>query len=169
MIESLESVIKPYDYQVPVIDAVEEALEIRDEALYVMGMGLGKTLVSAFVAKPRLLRGQKGLYLCHENYILKNVQKDYRKVVGDSITYKTFYGSESDGKKDWTADTADMLFASFQALNNWHDQWFLAFEPDHFDFIVIDESHHGPAPTYKEVIDYFIAKKIFMTATPVSV
>ncbi|MFH1207768.1 MAG: DEAD/DEAH box helicase family protein [Patescibacteria group bacterium] len=36
-----------------------------------------------------------------------------------------------------------------------------------FDYIVVDESHHGQAPTYREVIDYFKpAFLLGMTATP---
>ena len=159
-------IIRPYVYQVPCIDIVKKTLLTKDEALYVMAMGLGKTITSAFIVEDRLRSGKRGLYLCHETYILKRVEQEYRKVIGNDIVYKTFYGSEAEGKKDWTADQADMLFASFQSMNNWHNQWFLAFDRDHFDFIVIDESHHSQAPSYKEVIDYFLCKKIAMTATP---
>ena len=159
-------VIKPYVYQVPCIDIVKKTLLTKDEALYVMAMGLGKTITSAFVVEDRLREGKRGIYLCHETYILKRVQGEYVKVLGEGFNFKTFYGSEAEGNKDWTADQADMVFASFQSLNNWHNQWFLAFDRDHFDFMVIDESHHAQAPSYKEVIDYFQCKKIAMTATP---
>lgn len=162
MILNLEQV-KPRVYQSPVIETVKKALLTRDEVLFVMAMGLGKTVVSAFVVEDRLRSGQRGLFLCHETYILGQVEQEYKKIIGEDLVCKTFYGQN---KKDWTADNADMLFASFQSLNNWHEQWFLAFDRDHFDFMVIDESHHGQAPSYKEVIDYFQCKKIAMTATP---
>jgi superfamily II DNA or RNA helicase len=162
----LERVIKPYPYQVPVISTVKATLVIRDFVLFVMAMGLGKTVTSAFIVEDYLREGKRGLFLCHETYILEQVEEEYRMVLGNDFVYKTFYGSEINGKKDWNADQADMLFASFQSMNNWHEKWYLAFDPDHFDFMVVDESHHGQAPSYKEVIDYFQCKKIGMTATP---
>lgn len=40
------------------------------------------------------------------------------------------------------------------------------FNPDHFGFIWIDECHHAPAITYRNIIDYFRGAKIFgCTAT----
>lgn len=162
-------VIKPRIYQLPCIETVKKHLEINDVVLFVMAMGLGKTVTSAFIVEEWLRSGKKGLFLCHETYILEHVEQEYRKVIGDDIVYKTFYGGkDEDGndRRDWKADQADMLFASFQSMNNWQNQWFLAFDRDHFDFMVVDESHHAQAPSYKEVIDYFQCKKIAMTATP---
>jgi superfamily II DNA or RNA helicase len=163
-------VIEPRDYQLECRDIVWETLTIRDIVLYVMAMGLGKTVTSAFIAKPWLENGKRGLFLCHETYILEHVEQEYRKVLLDNdIVYKTFYGGKDEQgnkRKDWSADQADMLFASFQSMNNWHEKWYLAFDRDHFDFMIVDESHHAQAPSYKEVIDYFQCKKIAMTATP---
>ncbi len=155
--------VQPHHYQFPVIQSVKKALEIRDKILFIMASGLGKTITSAFVVRDMLWQGKRGLFLCHENDILSQAEQEYRRIVGDQIVYKTFYGQTT---KDWTADMAHMLFASFQSLNNWHEKWYMAFEPDHFDFMVVDEGHHGQAPSYKEVIDYFTCKKIGMTATP---
>jgi superfamily II DNA or RNA helicase len=124
-----------------------------------MATGLGKTIVSAFIAKDELEKGYRGLFLCHENDILEQALKEYRLVLGESAILKTFYGNS----KDWRADNADVLFASFQSFSKWHQ----AFDEIHFDFIIVDESHHGQAPTYKEVIEYFKPKKLLgMTATP---
>lgn len=158
------SLTQPRVYQFPVITAVKNALEIRDEVLFVMATGLGKSIVSALVVQEWLENGWRGLFLCHENYILEQVEQDYRKVLGNDLDYKKFYGDESE--KHWDADKADMLFASFQSLNSSHDKWYQAFEPNHFDFMIVDESHHGHARTFKEIIDYFECKKIGMTAIP---
>lgn len=155
--------IQPFHYQFPVIQAVKKSLETRDAILFTMATGLGKTITSAFIVRDFLWAGKRGLFLCHENDILAQAEQEYRKVNGNHILYKTFYGQHT---KDWSADTAQMLFASFQSLNNWHEKWYQAFEPTHFDFMVVDESHHGQALSYKEVINYFSCKKIGMTATP---
>ena len=41
------------------------------------------------------------------------------------------------------------------------------FSPDYFDYIVVDEVHHGGAKSYQSVLNYFIPKFLLgMTATP---
>lgn len=151
-------------HQVKPIRVLREALDENDQALCVMAMGLGKTVVSAFVVEEYLNVGQRGLFLCHNNYILGQAEKEYRKVIGNHIKYSTFYGDENE--KDWYADKAQMLFASFQSMNNHHAEWYKVFDPNHFDFLVVDESHHGQAVTYSPVIEYFNCKKLGLTGTP---
>lgn len=57
-----------------------------------------------------------------------------------------------------------VLFASKDTLRN----CFTDFKPNEFDYIVIDEVHHGQAPTYQSILSYF-KPNVFMlglTATP---
>ena len=55
------------------------------------------------------------------------------------------------------------LFASFQKMQGGYRE----FERGEFDFIVVDESHHSHARTYREVIEYFRPKQLLgITATP---
>jgi superfamily II DNA or RNA helicase/uncharacterized SAM-binding protein YcdF (DUF218 family) len=151
--------IKLYDYQEVAYQKLQQTFKHVWRALMVMATGLGKTIVSAFIAKDEIALGYRGLFLCHENDILNQALEEYRLVLGDDVVLRTFYGDT----KDWQADKADMLFASFQSFNEWHQ----AFDRSHFDFIVVDESHHGQAPTFKEVVDYFKPQKLLgMTATP---
>lgn len=151
--------MKLYNYQEIAFQRIIDAFKVSNKALMVMATGLGKTIVSAFIVKNELSQKKKGLFLCHENDILDQAISTYRQVLGDVVVLGIFYGS----RKDWDADLADVLFASFQSFNEWHQ----AFDKDHFDFIVVDESHHGQAPTYKEIIDYFKPEKLLgMTATP---
>ncbi len=36
-----------------------------------------------------------------------------------------------------------------------------------FDLVIVDEAHHYPAPTWKNIIDHFEnAQRVFLTATP---
>jgi RNA polymerase sigma factor (sigma-70 family) len=148
-----------YDYQEVAFQKVVDTFEIRKAALMIMATGLGKTIVSAFFAKEEVARKQKGLFLCHENHILQQSFNKYRQIVGCGPRLKKCYGDN----KDWNKDNSDILFASFQSLSQTYDM----FDKHHFDFIIVDESHHGQAPTYKEVITYFEPKKLLgMTATP---
>jgi len=39
--------------------------------------------------------------------------------------------------------------------------------PQNFDLVIVDEAHHYPAETWKQVVDHFRhSKKLFLTATP---
>lgn len=148
-----------FDYQWKALNLTMKAFETRAKALVVMATGLGKTIVSAFWAKSELKKKHRGLFLCHKNNILEQAIGEFRKVIGNDAKFCSFFGSD----KDFDADKADIVFASFQTYANWKD----AFFENEFDFIIIDESHHGQAPTFKEVIQYFKTKKILgITATP---
>ena len=57
------------------------------------------------------------------------------------------------------------MFATAQTLSK--EEHRLKFAKDHFDYIVIDESHHAGAKMYDHIIDYFEPKFLLgMTATP---
>jgi len=152
--------IELYDYQQTAYAAIKDAFKVQKEVLAVMATGLGKTYVAAFWSKNEIKKGKKGLLLCHETGILDQNLEIFRKILGNTVSLKTFYGND----KDWDADKADVLFASFGMFSR---GWKKLFFEDEFDFIVIDESHHGQAPTYKAVIDYFNPQKMLaITATP---
>ncbi|MFZ5365345.1 MAG: zinc-ribbon domain-containing protein [Patescibacteria group bacterium] len=145
-----------YDYQKPPLKAVNQAFETQQRVLMVMASGLGKTVVSAFWAKDHLRHG-KMLFLCHENEILAQALSIFRQVLGETVSLGVFTGQQKD------YEDVDALFASFQTFREWKE----AFFPDEFATIIVDESHHGQAPTFREVIEYFTPQKLLgMTATP---
>jgi len=145
-----------YDYQKRQLKAINKAFETTMRALMVMASGLGKTVVAAFWAKDQVQNG-KMLFLCHENEILAQALSIFRQVLGETVSLGVFTGQQKDYEE------VDVLFASFQTMREWKQ----AFFPNEFATIIVDESHHGQAPTYKEVIEYFTPQKLFgMTATP---
>lgn len=149
----------PYDYQYECLDALETVREEGSErALVVMATGLGKTFVAAHDVKRHLEEwGGSALYLCHQNDILGQARETFEDVLGSKYTYGYFHGQERE------MDEVDVLFASFQTMQNWREE----FHPEEFDYVVVDESHHGPAPTYVPTIEHF--KPLFLlgiTATP---
>ena len=147
-----------FEYQQIAFELIIKAFMASSTALVVMATGLGKTIIAAFWARTEIKKKRKGLFLCHDGGILDQSLVEFRRVLGNSYSLKTFYGD----KKDWRADEADIVFASFQTLLNCNP-----FHEDEFDFIIVDESHHGQAPTFKEVIQYFKPKKLLgITATP---
>ncbi len=148
--------IKLYDYQEDSVARLNSRFKTGQNALMVMASGLGKTIVSAAWAKQHVLKG-RGLFLCHENGILEQALGEYRKVLGQKAALGLFHGFHKD------LEEVDVLFASLQSMQEWY-QVFLSNE---FHYVIVDESHHSQAPTFKEVIQYFNPKYLLgMTATP---
>ena len=141
----------------------EQILEPMAKVLMVLATGLGKTIIAAFWAKEELKENpkQKILFLCHENNILDQAFNYFKTIVDGDTVMKKFYGQKD--RKDFSADNAQIVFGSFKTFSNWR----YGFDQDHFDILIVDESHHSQAETYKEVIEYFQVNKRFgMTATP---
>ncbi|XLQ20693.1 MAG: zinc-ribbon domain-containing protein [Candidatus Moraniibacteriota bacterium] len=146
------------EYQAPAFKKLVKHFVKNVVGLMVMATGLGKTIVAAFWAKREYKKGRKGLFLCHDTGILDQAMDEFQKVFGRKVSLKTFFGSD----KDWDADKGDIVFATFQTLRESNP-----FFKDEFDFIIVDESHHAQADTYKKVIEYFNPKKLLgITATP---
>ncbi len=147
--------VSPYGYQEVRITQILERLRNHGKALMVMASGTGKTTTSAFIAKELMGKSVKALFLCHNNDILNQAKLEYHKVFGGSTTLAVFAGSEK--------ECGDIVFASFQTMRTWKE----AFFHDEFDLVIVDESHHSQADTFRDVIEYFTPKYLLgMTATP---
>ncbi|KZS22508.1 NgoFVII family restriction endonuclease [Wohlfahrtiimonas chitiniclastica] len=74
------------------------------------------------------------------------------------MTFGLFDGNH----KDYAAD---YLFATVQTMSLPHH--LAHFSQDHFDYIVIDETHRAAAQTYQTILNHFTPKFLLgMTATP---
>lgn len=154
-------VFEPYKYQNECLQSLTETREQgENKALILKASGLGKTVTSAFdvaIFLDSYSQESRVLYLCHRDHILKQAHETFLSVLGgDPENFGFFVGSER--KSD-----AQFLFATFQSITNCLNQ----FKPDEFDYIIIDEAHHGYADTYKRVVDFF--NPVFLlgiTATP---
>lgn len=155
----------PYDYQVPIIKKMIGAINEGRNGLIIQPTATGKSVEAAFVARAcALLHGKRGLYLYDENEGLNQARLKFEEIFNKNpIVCANFFGYG----KDELVETADMVFASFQSLNNHHQKSYLRFNVKHFDYIIVNEGHHAQAITYKEVLDYFLCPKIGMTATPI--
>ena len=150
--------IKPHKYQVPIINNVTRALKREGKALMVMATGTGKTITGALVVQQILHSKERLLFLCHTNDILRQSMLEYGKVFNGSRSMGMFTGEEKVDPK-----AVQFLFASFQTMNGWKSK----FDPMAFDMIVVDESHHAQAETYRPTIEYFRPKFLLgKTATP---
>ena len=142
-------------YQNSAVKAGVEALLQKSRALVVMATGLGKTLTSALIAKE--FHAKRILFLIHNNFILKHAMEEYSIVFREEYKLVKYNGLSKKGAKE-----ADIVFATWQTMGRNLSEW----SPDYFDLIVVDESHHTGADTYRPVVDYFAGPKLGITATP---
>ena len=132
-----------------------EELRLKKEkkALVIAATGTGKTYLSAFDVKkfqPKTL-----LFLVHRENILLSAKKSFETILGDSFTYGFYTGNKKEEDKNY-------IFSTIQTMNN----SFSNFSQNHFDYIIVDESHHVTSPSYKKVIEYFKPKFLLgLTAT----
>ena len=152
--EVTESIPKPWSVQQDALDALAlSRIDGHRAGLVVMATGLGKTWLAAFdSSRPSFKRV---LFIAHRIEILKAARDVFRKVrVSDELSLYVGGAKDMKGK---------VVFAGIQLLQqNLHK-----FDPNEFDYIVVDEFHHATAPTYREIIDYFNPRFLLgLTATP---
>jgi superfamily II DNA or RNA helicase/predicted nucleic acid-binding Zn-ribbon protein len=149
--------IKLHGYQSKAVRAIDIWLKMHSEALMVMATGLGKTITIAWWVHKYVRQGKKVLFLCHDTGILAQATNEFRKVMGKDVQFGEFHGQQRTHKQ------ARVLFASLQSMYL-HSR---RFKKDEFDIVIVDESHHGQAATYKRAITYFAPQYLIgMTATP---
>ena len=96
------------------------------------------------------------LFIAHRKTILQKSKEAYENILRNKKI--VIYGDEE-------VEGADVVFAMIQTLSK--ENHLAKFSPDYFDYIVIDEVHHGGAKSYQAVINYFTSKFLLgMTATP---
>lgn len=130
-----------------------------DRALVHMATGLGKTTVAAVDALRYIKEhpGAKGLFLAHTNEIVDQARERFSFFFGDSHTTGAF----REGKSD--VENPDFLFSTLQTMKD--RTWM--FDSNTFDYVVVDESHHGKADTFEKTIVHFEPKFLLgITATP---
>ena len=65
----------------------------------------------------------------------------------------------------YTPKAIDQLFISIQTFNS--QDFTTKTSPGFYDFIVVDEIHHGPADSYQKLLNYYQPKILLgLTATP---
>ncbi len=137
------------------IEAVREAG--NDKGLIISATGTGKTYLSAFDV--RRFAPKRLLFIVHREQILNKAKSDFKKILGG---IDEDFGILSGSNKQ---TNAKYLFATIQTISK--QETLQGFDPQEFDYILIDEVHKAGAQSYRKVIDYFQPKFFMgMTATP---
>ena len=148
--------IKPNSMQVQALKNLEETRKENDRALLISATGTGKTYLSAFDVKQA--KAKKILFVAHRKVILERSKISYQRILKDK-KLEIFDSNFQINDKD------EVVFAMVQTLNK--EKNLNIFPRDYFDYIIIDEVHHGGAKTYQSIFKYFKPKFLLgITATP---
>ena len=152
-----QTIVTPNSMQ---IEALENLKKLREDkknkALIISATGTGKTYLSAFDAKS--FKPEKLLFVVHRLTIAKDSLKTFQKVFGNDKTLGLYSGEKRDLDCDFVFSTIQTISKSTHLEN---------FSKDHFDYIIIDETHRSGADSYLRLLDYFEPKFLLgMTATP---
>lgn len=154
--------LKPHPFQERVIEALEAArLGGSMRNLVVAATGTGKTVMAAF-DYARFRRKNPGaarlLFVVHRKEILRQARDCFRAVLRDF----NFGDLLVDGQRPekWEA-----VFASVQSFNQ-RQPW-ESLGADYFHFVIVDEAHHGAAPSYRPLFEHLQPHILLgLSATP---
>lgn len=134
---------------------VQTRIEGNQAGLVVLATGLGKTWLAAFDSdRPEYRRV---LFVAHRDEILTQALETFRRI-RPQASLGRYTGVEK-------APEADVLFASVQTLGKLPH--LRLFDPDAFDYVVVDEFHHAAAQTYRRLLKHFSPRFLLgLTATP---
>lgn len=128
----------------------------KNKALIISATGTGKTFLSAFDAKN--FNPQKLLFVVHRQTIAKDALNSFKKIFGNTRTMGVYSGNIKEVESDF-------IFSTVQTISK--PNYFKQFSEEHFDYIIIDESHRSAADSYTRILNYFKPKFLLgMTATP---
>ncbi len=150
--------IVPNQMQESALQSIQSVrAEGKNKALVISATGTGKTYLSAFDV--RRFAPKKMLFIVHREQILQKAKSDFQKVLGG---IDRDFGILSGNSKQ---TEARYLFATIQTLSK--DVVLNQFDPDEFDYVLVDEVHKAGADSYVKVMKYFRPKFLMgMTATP---
>ncbi len=150
--------LKPNPMQEKFIEELKSMVARGEKrALLISATGTGKTYAAALAM--RELGARSVLFLVHREQIAKKSLESFRRVLGSAASYAFMGGAEKN------AGDAGYVFATVQTISK--DDNLRKFEPDRFEYVIIDEAHHSEAASYKKIISWFRPRMLLgMTATP---
>lgn len=128
----------------------------RKKALLISATGTGKTYLSAFDVEN--FKPKKFLFVVHRLTIAEEAMKTFKRLLGDHIKMGVYSGGLQEVD-------ADYIFSTIQTISK--AEHLGKFKKNHFNYIVIDETHRAGAESYKRLMEYFTPDFLLgMTATP---
>ncbi|QGU01748.1 type I restriction enzyme EcoKI subunit R [Corynebacterium kalinowskii] len=154
----LEDTITPNSMQKEALNSLAELCELgARKAIIVSATGTGKTILAALAAKEA--NPKKLLFVVHREQIASKALEEFQKVfqLPDS-EFGRFSGARREIDRRF-------VFATIQTLTQ--PAVLESLPRDYFDYIIIDESHHSAAESFRKIIDHFDPEFLLgLTATP---
>lgn len=149
-------------YQDAAVSAVFKEWEDVRSTLVVICTGGGKTHVIAEILKRGLEERGRGLVIGHREEIVYQNRDKIIKYGGLSCDI------EMGDQQSLEMLPSKVISATVQTLSSL--KRLEKFNPQLFDYLIIDEAHHSPAPSYRKLINYFYQNPKLricgVTATP---
>lgn len=151
--------LRPFRYQEEALEDIErERHGGKKKHLIVAATGTGKTMIAAFDYQ-RFCKTHPNstlLFLAHRKEILEQAQTAFRQVSKNGSLGCIVDGSNRPlNNSHW-----------FCTIQSWQKHKQL-FEPSHFQYVVVDEAHHGSANSYKDSLERIEPESLLgLTATP---
>ncbi|MBE5737596.1 MAG: DEAD/DEAH box helicase [Clostridiales bacterium] len=151
--------------------AAHDTLSPLDASVIVMPTGSGKT--SVLMMAPYVLQKQKVLVVTPSAMVRGQIVDDYKKlktlkaigVFDEEVPAPTVYEAEQmfdENQKDAIL-SANVVVASHKVALSISKNMI----KEEFDYIIIDEAHHVPAPTWQEILfNMKNVSSLLVTATP---
>jgi len=153
-----ETVIEPNYLQKEVLEALDYYRNKGwKKGIVILPTGTGKTFLSAF---DTLNANGRVLFIVHRLDILSQSKEAFEKIYpNEKIGLLT-------GEEKYNVKDSKILFASKDTLRN--PDILQSFKQTEFDYIIVDEVHHGQATSYQSVLQYFNPNffMLGLTATP---
>ncbi len=125
--------------------------------------GLGKTHLAGFDFRQSDM--QNLLFVAHRERILRDARDVFRGVLRDPAFGVMLSGQSDEAERHSAMRGGSSVFAMIQTLSR--RKVLERFARQHFDYIVVDEFHHGEAATYRAVLEHFQPRFLLgLTATP---
>ena len=148
-------------YQLEAITATHERWADDRSTLVVMATGTGKTFTASTIVSDRVAEGRI-LWLAHREELLEQAAETLRDRVGLESNLEK--ASSYAPREPELYEHAPVVVASVQTMRG---QRLWSWDRDAFATIVVDEAHHTPAKTYRDILAWFEdAKVLGLTATP---
>lgn len=154
--------LRPHPFQQATLDRLESERADRGffRNLVVAPTGTGKTLVAAFdyARQPFAGRRPRLLFLAHREELLRQARDRFRQVLRDEAFGELLGGGEE-------PSSFDHLFATIQSFRS--RGLLETLGCDYWEYVVLDEAHHAPADSYREIIASLKPRILLgLTATP---
>lgn len=142
-------------------EALAEIQKVRDagekRAVVISATGTGKTILAALdvrVVKPKRL-----LFVVHREQIIDRAISEFMRVLHAPVSdFGKFVGSRREIDRRY-------VFATIQSLARAEN--LALFEPDAFDYVLVDEVHRAGADSYRRLLSWLEPEFLLgMTATP---